>query len=102
MEKQNTVSIPLIIPTALFVVVWILGMTVTIAAHNSSWGYVFGEISLWPQVVAEGFGTSGLFLPVLHVIIAAFFKTQRTRTARRKIIIGWGFVLLVLQGFMYF
>lgn len=95
-------SIPLIIPTLFFTAAFLLGMTVTIAAHNSTWAYVMNHPNIWPEVIGKGFGTGGLLLPIVHLIIASFFKSQRNATARRKIILGWSIVLLVLQGFLYF
>ncbi len=49
------------------------------------------------ELIAEALGGS-LFLPLIHIAISSFFKSQRNAASRCKILIGWCLVTIISKS----
>ena len=59
------------------------------------------EPVLFQSYISRAFGGS-IFIPLIHMGIASFFKSKRNSSTRRRIFIGWAIVIIAMEAVKLF
>lgn len=95
LEKKTT-SLALAIVLSLISFLMVFITTVKHDFGASPVMEIVKEPVLFQSYLSRAFGGS-LFMPLIHVGIASFFKSKRNSSTRRRIFISWAIVIIVLQ-----
>lgn len=94
-DKKNTsLALAIVLSLISFVMVFI-----TTVKHDSGASPVMDIVKepvLFQSYLSSAFGGS-VFISLIHVGIASFFKSKRNSSTRRRIFIGWAIVIIALQ-----
>lgn len=94
--EKKTISLALAIVLSLITFVTVFITTVKHGFGASPVMDILKENVLFQSYLSSAFGGS-VFIPLIHVGIASFFKSKRNSSTRRRIFIGWAIVIIVLQ-----
>lgn len=64
--------------------------------NTSNFDVLFDHTVILGDFIAQAIGRS-FGLPLVHLAISSFFKSQRNKKTRRLIFIGWGVVIVLLN-----
>ena len=59
------------------------------------------EPVLFQSYISRAIGGS-IFIPLIHMGIASFFKSKRNSSTRRRIFIGWAIVIISVEALKFF
>lgn len=59
------------------------------------------EPVLFQSYISRAIGGS-IFIPLIHMGIASFFKSKRNSSTRRRIFIGWAVVIIAMEAVKIF
>ena len=59
------------------------------------------EPVLFQSYISRAIGGS-IFIPIIHIGIASFFKSKRNSSSRRRIFIGWAIFIIAVEALKFF
>lgn len=59
------------------------------------------EPVLFQSYISRAIGGS-IFIPIIHIGIASFFKSKRNSSTRRRIFIGWAIFIIAVEALKFF
>ena len=109
-EKESISTTPFILSLSLFTVASLLSIfgkfqviygmekAISILSHPSQVLSIILSDSLGAsQFISEAVGRSLLFGAFIHLAISQLFKSKRNPSSRRRIVIGWSLVSIVIN-----
>ena len=93
-KKTTSLALAIVLSLISFVMVFI-----TTVKHDFGASPVMDIVKepvLFQSYLSSAFGGS-VFIALIHIGIASFFKSKRNSSTRRQIFIGWAIVIILLQ-----
>lgn len=98
-KKPTSLALAIVLSLISFTVVFLANVK-----HDFSASPVMDivrEPVLFQSYISRAIGGS-IFIPIIHIGIASFFKSKRNSSTRRRIFIGWAIFIIAVEALKFF